>query len=38
LVLSGKALHNMIDADQPDLEQFKRQWANMNAKMKPPPE
>jgi hypothetical protein len=36
LVLLGKALHNVIDGDQPDLKRFKKQWANMNTKMNPP--
>lgn len=29
LVLGGKALHNVVDADQPSLENFKKQWQKM---------
>ncbi len=36
LVLKGKALHNVIDADQPELKDFKNSWENMNKNIKPP--
>ena len=29
LVLEGKALHNVVDADQPSLEKFQKLWAKM---------
>ena len=29
LVLQGKALHNIIDADQPSFENFKKMWDKM---------
>ncbi|NQU51279.1 MAG: sulfatase [Bacteroidetes bacterium] len=29
LVLQGKALHNVVDADQPSLEKFKKMWNKM---------
>lgn len=32
LVLEGKALHNVVDADQPDLSKFKRLWDKMQKK------
>ena len=36
LVLSGKALHGVIDADQPDVTAFRRQWNRINAEIEPP--
>ncbi len=36
LVLSGKALHNVVDADRPDMKVFKKLWKETNAKIKPP--
>ncbi len=32
LVLQGKTLHNIVDADQPSLEGFKKIWAEMQKK------
>ncbi|MFT6784010.1 MAG: hypothetical protein ACJA1A_003952, partial [Saprospiraceae bacterium] len=29
LVLEGKALHNVVDADQPSLEKFQKLWSKM---------
>ena len=29
LVLEGKALHNVVDADQPSLDTFKELWQSM---------
>lgn len=29
LVLQGKALHNVVDADKPSLDNFKKTWAKM---------
>jgi hypothetical protein len=29
LVLQGKALHNVVDADKPSLENFKKMWDKM---------
>jgi len=29
LILKGKALHNVVDADQPSLEKFKELWNKM---------
>jgi len=31
LVLQGKALHNVVDADHPSLEKFKAMWERMQA-------
>ena len=31
LVLQGKALHNVVDADQPSLDNFKKLWEKMQA-------
>ena len=36
LVIKGKALHNVVDADKPDLEKAKAAWIRMNQKIKPP--
>ena len=36
LVLSGKALHSSIDADQPDVSAFRKQWTQFNARIVPP--
>lgn len=36
LVYSGKALHNVVDADQPSLDGAKKLWKNVNAKIRPP--
>ena len=36
LVLSGKAFHGVIDADQPDVTAFRRQWNRINAEIEPP--
>lgn len=36
LVLSGKALHSCVDADQPSLEKAKEFYQQTNAKVKPP--
>ena len=35
LVLEGKALHNIVDADQPSLDKTKTNWDRMNKKIKP---
>ncbi len=35
LVLQGKALHNIVDADQPSLEKAKEAWSRINSKIKP---
>lgn len=32
LILPGKALHNVVDADQPSLTKFKKQWNEMQRK------
>ncbi|MEM7368430.1 MAG: sulfatase [Bacteroidota bacterium] len=32
LILQGKALHNVVDADQPSLDKFKKVWENMQKK------
>ena len=29
LVMQGKALHNVVDADKPSLEKFKKMWGKM---------
>ena len=36
LVYSGKALHNVVDADKPSLDSAKKLWKNVNAKIRPP--
>jgi arylsulfatase A-like enzyme len=36
LVLSGKALHNVVDADQPKLDSIKRSWKSVNDQIEPP--
>lgn len=36
LVLQGKALHNVIDADKPDLDAAKALWDKVNAAIDPP--
>ncbi|MEN8128327.1 MAG: sulfatase, partial [Planctomycetota bacterium] len=35
LVYSGKALHNVVDADKPDLKGAKKKWNSVNAKINP---
>lgn len=35
LVLSGKALHNVVDADKPDLGGTKKSWKSINQKIDP---
>jgi len=36
LILEAKALHNVVDADQPSLDAFKKQWKRAKAKLNPP--
>ncbi len=36
LVLSGKELHGVIDADLPDVTEFRKQWNQINAEIEPP--
>ena len=36
LILQGKALHNIVDADQPSLKRAKENWKRINAKIDPP--
>jgi hypothetical protein len=36
LVLEGKALHNVADADQPDLTSAQNLWDNVNSTIQPP--
>jgi hypothetical protein len=36
LVLSGKALHSVIDADQPDTSEFRQYWSGLSTKISPP--
>ncbi len=36
LVTSGKALHSVIDADQPDTSAFREEWRRVAAKIAPP--
>lgn len=36
LVLKGKALHNIVDADQPSLVKTQERWKQMNSKIEPP--
>jgi arylsulfatase A-like enzyme len=36
LVLSGKALHNVVDADKPDMEGVRKQWNFVNGQIDPP--
>jgi arylsulfatase A-like enzyme len=36
LVLEAKALHNVVDADQPSLEGFKKLWKRAKQKLDPP--
>jgi hypothetical protein len=36
VILSGKALHNVVDADKPGLEAFKTLWKKINTKIEPP--
>lgn len=35
LVLKGKALHNIVDADQTSLKKFKTQWSEINSRINP---
>ena len=36
LVLSGKALHGVIDADLPDTTRFRKEWDQISAQIEPP--
>ncbi|MXY69029.1 MAG: sulfatase [Acidobacteriia bacterium] len=36
LVLSGKALHSVFDADQPDMAEFQQQWNDLKTTVSPP--
>ena len=36
LVLSGKALHSVFDADEPDMAEFRQQWSDLKATVSPP--
>jgi arylsulfatase A-like enzyme len=36
LVLSGKALHNVVDADQPSLKQTQKTWQSIGSRIDPP--
>lgn len=36
LVLSGKALHSVFDADEPDMAEFRQQWSELKATVSPP--
>lgn len=35
LVLSGKALHSVFDADEPDMAEFRQQWSDLKATVSP---
>ena len=36
LVLSGKALHSVIDADEPDTSEIREYWSGLSGKINPP--
>lgn len=36
LVLSGKASHSVIDADQPDTSEFRQYWSELSTTISPP--
>ena len=36
LVTSGKALHSVIDADEPDISEIRKEWARVAAQIDPP--